>query len=72
MESASGSFYIGEGSFLFDLKGGYILKNTDGVPDVIVIATGSEVQLVMEAADHSARKVRVVSMPSSTEFDMVE
>ena len=31
-------------------KGGYILKDTDGTPDVIVIATGSEVELAMEAA----------------------
>ncbi|PID45370.1 MAG: transketolase [Proteobacteria bacterium] len=50
-------------------KGGYILKDTDGVPDVIVIATGSEVQLAMEAAEQSDKKVRVVSMPSTTEFD---
>ena len=50
-------------------KGGYILKDTDGTPDAIVIATGSEVQLAMEAAEQSDKKVRVVSMPSTTEFD---
>ncbi|PWQ98702.1 transketolase [Leucothrix arctica] len=50
-------------------KGGYILKDTDGTPDVIVIATGSEVQLAMNAAEQSDKKVRVVSMPSTTEFD---
>ena len=50
-------------------KGGYILKDTNGTPDVIVIATGSEVQLVLEAAEQSDKKVRVVSMPSTTEFD---
>ncbi len=50
-------------------KGGYILKDTDGTPDVIVIATGSEVQLAMDAAEQSDKKVRVVSMPSTTEFD---
>jgi transketolase len=45
-------------------KGGYILKDTDGTPDVIVMATGSEVHLAMEAAEASDKKVRVVSMPS--------
>ena len=45
-------------------KGGYILKDTDGIPDVIVIATGSEVAIAMEAAAASSKKVRVVSMPS--------
>ena len=50
-------------------KGGYILKDTDGTPDVIVIATGSEVMLAMEAAEQSEKNVRVVSMPSTTEFD---
>lgn len=44
-------------------KGGYILKDTDGTPDAIVIATGSEVALAMEAAEASSKKVRVVSMP---------
>ena len=44
-------------------KGGYILKDTAGTPDVIVIATGSEVDLAMKAADASSKKVRVVSMP---------
>jgi transketolase len=50
-------------------KGGYILKDTAGTPDVIVIATGSEVQLAMEAAAASDKKVRVVSMPSTDVFD---
>ena len=50
-------------------RGGYIIKDTDGTPDVIVIATGSEVQLVLQAAEQSGKKVRVVSMPSTTEFD---
>ena len=50
-------------------KGGYILKDTDGTPDVIVIATGSEVHLAMEAADASDKKVRVVSMPSVEVFE---
>jgi len=50
-------------------KGGYILKDTGGTPDVIVIATGSEVHLAMEAAEASDKKVRVVSMPSVEVFE---
>ncbi len=50
-------------------RGGYILKDCDGTPDVIVIATGSEVELAMESAAKSGRKVRVVSMPSTNVFD---
>jgi transketolase len=51
-------------------KGGYILKDCDGTPDVIIIATGSEVALAMGAAGKLAdKKVRVVSMPSTTVFD---
>lgn len=51
-------------------KGGYILKDCDGTPDVIIIATGSEVALAMGAAGQAAGKqVRVVSMPSTTVFD---
>ena len=50
-------------------KGGYVLRDTEGVPDVIVIATGSEVLLALEAAKRIKRNVRVVSMPSTTEFD---
>ncbi|EIJ35102.1 transketolase [Thiothrix nivea] len=50
-------------------KGGYVLKDTDGTPDVIVIATGSEVDLAMQAAAKSDKKVRVVSMPSTDVFD---
>lgn len=53
-------------------KGGYILKDCEGTPDVIIIATGSEVELAMNAAqseDLSAKKVRVVSMPCTAIFD---
>lgn len=49
--------------------GGYILKDCEGTPDVIVIATGSEVELAMSAAAASDKKVRVVSMPSTNAFD---
>jgi transketolase len=51
-------------------KGGYILKDCEGTPEAIIIATGSEVALAMGAAEELAdRKIRVVSMPSTTAFD---
>ena len=51
-------------------KGGYILKDCDGTPDVIIIATGSEVALATGAAEQlGSKKVRVVSMPSTNVFD---
>jgi transketolase len=51
-------------------KGGYVLKDCDGTPDAIIIATGSEVALAMGAAEELAgKKIRVVSMPSTTAFD---
>ncbi len=50
-------------------RGGYILKDSNGTPDVIVIATGSEVGLAMEAAAASGKNVRVVSMPATDVFD---
>ena len=53
-------------------KGGYILCDCLGEPDVILIATGSEVDLAMQAAQvlaEAGRAVRVVSMPSTTTFD---
>ncbi len=51
-------------------KGGYILKDCDGTPDAIIIATGSEVALAMGAAEQmSDKKIRVVSMPSTDTFE---
>jgi transketolase len=50
-------------------KGGYILKDTDGTPDAIIIATGSEVALAMDAAEQSDQAIRVVSMPSVDAFE---
>jgi transketolase len=51
-------------------RGGYVLKDCDGTPDAIIIATGSEVGLAVGAADKlSGKKIRVVSMPSTTTFD---
>jgi transketolase len=51
-------------------RGGYILRDCDGTPDVILIATGSEVGLAMDAAAAiTDKKVRVISMPSTDTFD---
>ncbi|GAB3376793.1 transketolase [Spongiibacter taiwanensis] len=53
-------------------KGGYVLSDCDGEPEAIIIATGSEVQLAMEAKGkllQIGRRVRVVSMPSTDTFD---
>ena len=50
-------------------RGGYVLKDSAGTPDIILIATGSEVGLAMQAAEQLGDKVRVVSMPSTDVFD---
>ena len=53
-------------------RGGYVLRDSDGQPDLILIATGSEVPLALAAADRLAQEgagVRVVSMPSTDRFD---
>jgi transketolase len=53
-------------------RGGYTLVDCDGEPEAIIIATGSEVGLAVDAAKLLAdkgRKVRVVSMPSTNVFD---
>jgi transketolase len=53
-------------------RGGYILKDCAGTPDLIIIATGSEVCLAVAAAEElratEGRHVRVVSMPSTDVF----
>lgn len=55
------------------IKGGYILKDCkSGIPDLILIATGSEVELAMKAYDvlnEKGYKPRVVSLPSFEVFD---
>ena len=54
------------------VKGGYVLKDSESTPDLILIATGSEVSLAMGAANElskSGTAVRVVSMPSTDLFD---
>ncbi|HMW73823.1 MAG TPA: transketolase C-terminal domain-containing protein, partial [Cellvibrionaceae bacterium] len=53
-------------------KGGYILRDSEGTPDAILIATGSEVGLAVkayEALTAEGIKARVVSMPSTYVFD---
>ena len=53
-------------------RGGYVLKGCVGEPELILIATGSEVGLAMAAYDRlteQGRRVRVVSMPSTNVFD---
>lgn len=53
-------------------KGGYVLRDCDGTPQVIVIATGSEVELAVNAAQQltsQGKRVRVVSIPCAEVFD---
>ena len=53
-------------------RGGYVLKDCEGEPELILISTGSEVGLTVQAYDkltEQGRKVRVVSMPCTTVFD---
>ncbi len=53
-------------------RGGYVLKDCAGEPELILIATGSEVGLAVQAFDkltEQGRKVRVVSMPCTSLFD---
>ncbi|MBO4301556.1 MAG: transketolase [Desulfovibrio sp.] len=53
-------------------RGGYVLLECEGTPDIILIATGSEVALALEAAEALAQegyRARVVSMPCSSIFD---
>ncbi len=53
-------------------RGGYVLVECQGAPELVLIGTGSEVQLAVDAARALAargRRVRVVSMPSTERFD---
>ncbi len=53
-------------------RGAYVLSDDDGTPDAILMATGSEVQLVLGAAERLrplGKKIRVVSMPSWELFE---
>lgn len=56
-------------------RGGYVLADCEGTPEIILLATGSEVGLALEAADRLAgtgRRVRVVSLPCCERFDAQE
>jgi transketolase len=56
-------------------RGGYVLLDTDGIPDVVLVGTGSEVQLAVEARGLLAEQgiaARVVSMPCREWFDEQE
>jgi transketolase len=53
-------------------RGAYVLKDVDGTPDALILASGSEVKLALEAAEKLAKDgiaARVVSMPSWELFD---
>ncbi|WP_437886998.1 transketolase [Phytobacter sp. V91] len=53
-------------------RGGYILKDANGRPDLILIATGSEIEITLQAAEKlsaEGHNVRVVSLPSTDIFD---
>ncbi|MEC7581711.1 MAG: transketolase [Pseudomonadota bacterium] len=53
-------------------RGAYVLKDCDGLPDAIVIATGSEVQICVEAVARLQSEgvaARLVSMPSADVFE---
>ena len=53
-------------------RGGYVLSDCDGQPEMILISAGSEIELVVSAAKaltEEERKVRVVSMPCTERFD---
>ena len=61
-----------EGSGADALKGGYVLEDCEGTPDVLLIGTGSEVKLCVEAKAKLAEdgvKARVISMPCIEEFE---
>lgn len=52
-------------------RGGYVLKDSGGKPDIILIATGSEMEITLQAAEKLAgegRNVRVVSLPLDRYF----
>ncbi|RLK59271.1 transketolase [Actinokineospora cianjurensis] len=53
-------------------KGAYVLRDTEGTPDIVLLGTGSELQIAVEAADVLAKDgvaARVVSVPSIELFD---
>ncbi|WP_313685238.1 transketolase [Pantoea sp.] len=53
-------------------RGGYVLQDCDATPEAIIIATGSEIEIALGAADKltaNGHKIRVVSLPSTDVFD---
>ncbi|MDE1188470.1 MAG: transketolase [Pantoea sp.] len=53
-------------------RGGYVLQDCDGTPEAVIIATGSEIEIALGAADKltaNGHKIRVVSLPSTDVFD---
>lgn len=51
-------------------KGAYVIKDCDGAPELVFIATGSEVSLAVETAENmSDKRVRVISMPCMEIFN---
>lgn len=70
--SRQGLPYIDKGKNPAMSRGGYIVRDCQGKPELILLATGSEVSLCVEAAsilDGQGVRVRVVSMPSCEVFD---
>ena len=61
-----------EGTSKEALRGGYILSDCEGEPEAILLATGSEVSLAVEAKkllEAEGRKIRIVSMPCLEVFE---
>ncbi len=53
-------------------RGGYVLADCDGTPECVVLATGSEVSIALEAVNTAAaqgKRVRLVSLPCTERFD---
>lgn len=53
-------------------RGGYVLQDCDGTPEAIIIATGSEIEIALGAADKlgaNGHRIRVVSLPCTDVFD---
>ena len=53
-------------------RGAYVLKDVDGTPDALILASGSEIKLALDAAENLAKDgiaARVISMPSWELFD---
>ncbi|MGC9311172.1 MAG: transketolase [Sediminispirochaetaceae bacterium] len=49
-------------------KGAYLVKDCDGTPDVVLLATGSEIGMALEAAGKSGKRVRVISIADLNTF----